>query len=549
MSDAFPSLQGPAIPISIFGEAATAGTKVGQAIPSTTTAIVNGTIQGIKEGQQIQQNGQAIQANDQNAQIRQNQINQLPVANAMQKAQLEREQNVNEIQALQLKSEQQTQDLQIDNVKAKLENDTNKQQQELNTRKEADAFTTQMQAGGQQQLDAVFGGKYSKLFAQKPEYYKQALQSAYANPLATPEQKQSIDNYLKRSNATDYYQKQAAQRQSLWNNAKEALLADPVTAAASTGLGVTPDQVPDNVEFVQAGRYETDDNGRIQLDNTGARIPDKNWDPKVATGAYDVVSKDGTVLYKGAPKESYTAFLKYKQERNYQDGTYGKIAANNAVGSNQPKQQPLPKPQVVNPFGMQQNNGQTAAQMQMDPFDASFAETMRVTPETLTELKEPLNALKNHVSEYVNNPRVRGTDAAITAVNTAVNTTARFIADKEFIESKALQTQYTQSDVDAYNTSLRGKIVGQARNVRQMDYLSRALGMGSPLDSLVDALTIKTPADLYYTTRRNVLEPAIKSVAQKQIDAKYQAQQKVLLQNFSTQNSLKLFQAAASGSR
>src|SRR6185369_9455755 len=64
--------QAPNIDINLFGEAATAGAKLGAAIPSATTSIVQGTEQGIKFASDIEaQNARTrlVDAEAQNAEL------------------------------------------------------------------------------------------------------------------------------------------------------------------------------------------------------------------------------------------------------------------------------------------------------------------------------------------------------------------------------------------------------------------------------------------------------------------------------------------------
>lgn len=92
--DFFTQPQGPAISPSLFPDAASAGIRAGNALPTTTTAIIQGAIEGIKTGQQINANYQAEQIN-------QHTIDQFPVQDAIQAENLKQEQFETQIRGIQ----------------------------------------------------------------------------------------------------------------------------------------------------------------------------------------------------------------------------------------------------------------------------------------------------------------------------------------------------------------------------------------------------------------------------------------------------------------
>lgn len=121
--DFFTAVPEPTVPISLFADAARAGAAVGNSIPTPVTAAIQGGIQGIQQGQQIASNAQNIEAQRQQNVVRQNQIEQLPVANEMDRLQLQNAEMVNNINAIKLRLQQKTeqQNLQLAEAKAKEE--------------------------------------------------------------------------------------------------------------------------------------------------------------------------------------------------------------------------------------------------------------------------------------------------------------------------------------------------------------------------------------------------------------------------------------------
>jgi hypothetical protein len=122
----FSQLEGPKIDTYLFANSANAGITAGKNLPSNFTAGVNGLVQGIGQGQQIVQNQQAITANDQNAEIRQNQIDRIPEQNAEQDADLRLKELTIENNTLALENEKATNALKLENASAKLKADNAK---------------------------------------------------------------------------------------------------------------------------------------------------------------------------------------------------------------------------------------------------------------------------------------------------------------------------------------------------------------------------------------------------------------------------------------
>lgn len=97
--DIFTQPKGPDISISLFGDAAKAGASVGAAIPSQFAAAVQGGIEGLKTGASLAQSYL-------DAQIKQNQIEQLPITNARQEEALKNDRLVNQQAEQNLKEDQ-----------------------------------------------------------------------------------------------------------------------------------------------------------------------------------------------------------------------------------------------------------------------------------------------------------------------------------------------------------------------------------------------------------------------------------------------------------
>lgn len=163
--DIYTPISTPVIPVSLYADAAKAGAQVGTMIPTTTTAIINGLVQGIGQGQSLAANAQSLQMNQnkldmlpvtnqqeqeqltqmqQTNQIRQNQIDNLPTTNELTQEQLEAQKQQNEIQALQLEIDKATKDLRVEATRAELE-----------AKKDQVTFSAQSQKGTNLALKAL----------------------------------------------------------------------------------------------------------------------------------------------------------------------------------------------------------------------------------------------------------------------------------------------------------------------------------------------------------------------------------------------------------
>lgn len=112
--DVFSQLQGPQIDIDLFSKSTTAGINAGNASPTAVTAGIQGALKGVQQGQQIYENYQ-------DAQIKQNQIEQLPVQNEMDQAQLENQKAIASINQNKARLDAATQALQLQKEAAVLQ--------------------------------------------------------------------------------------------------------------------------------------------------------------------------------------------------------------------------------------------------------------------------------------------------------------------------------------------------------------------------------------------------------------------------------------------
>lgn len=159
---------GPDIRVSLFGDAATAGTNVGNAIPTGVTAAIKGATEGIKTGLEI--NNQI-----QNAVIKQNQIDQQPIQNQLSAEELKAKVYDNQIRAIQAEALTTNRDTALQTAKAKAENElytAQKAQQQFQQEKEIGSI---LGGGPSSKIDEAFSSKYAGYWADHPKDKQQQI--------------------------------------------------------------------------------------------------------------------------------------------------------------------------------------------------------------------------------------------------------------------------------------------------------------------------------------------------------------------------------------
>lgn len=176
----FSQMQGPTIPIDLYQRADAAGIAAGNAQKTTTQAIVEGLTTGIETGQNIA--------------IKQNQINQQPVANAIQQEQLEQEQWQNEIRALQVREAKATEDLRLQVTRADLQNKVQLLEQKNQDLKTEAQLMSDLTSGDPFVQKSILNNKqYTGYMLRNPEIAEDVLgKLSNDNVLSPEEQKRAL---------------------------------------------------------------------------------------------------------------------------------------------------------------------------------------------------------------------------------------------------------------------------------------------------------------------------------------------------------------------
>jgi hypothetical protein len=552
------SVGGPTVPISLFPDAAQAGIRAGNSLPTTTTSIIQGALQGVGQSLDFIQQGQQIEAADQVSQIRENQIQQLPTQNQMQQERLESAQISNEIRTLQIEKAKALQVEELAATKGKLQEDLSRLKQAEDLREKEDTFTkTFSQSTPQKQAQMVLGGQYSDLFSAKPELFKQA--AVAVRPSLNDQQKEAVDSYMRKSSAMDYWDKEALKRRQTFEVVKAGVMNDPVTQAASAALsGYTPEEFPEVIKFYPSGRFETE-NGKVKFNiKTGQpviRSPDREL-----KGMYDAIYVDpknprnmqvissSVPGGKGSSKEIYDAYI---AEKSLQNGTVSKTAADNAERQAQ-EQKAAKKQQAQLSPDSATRLAPSGEERIEDPFTGSIQQLTGLPIQDVEELKVPINALKTQLFEYMRNPALRNDLGTAKAITNAKDTIIRYTSDKEFDESPAIQASYTQAKVDAYNRAIDAEFgISPSRAFGSVATsvfgLSGTAAYASLRNKVLDSQKVTGPKGLYYVNRKISLDAQFKPLLAKFASDEAKKATQPFREHRSKQNSIQYLEAVKSG--
>lgn len=272
-------MNGPAVPINLYSDSARAGIQAGQQLPSTTTAIIQGGLQGIQTGLSIAEQTQQVA-------LRQNAIDQIPVDNQIKQAQLEAQKTSNDINALKLEILNTTKELQIENEKVSLQKAALDQRTKLNDLKAEQGIAKDLSSGDPNVRFSVLNNPaYQERLLRDPNYAEGVLSRLYADPQLTPEQRQQTlklwDFSKRKQHELEVDKLNVAARKGVLQNyqqAEEALNKEVEVGRIMSDFQLKPSELgglqiyPDGLKsFKPDGTIDTSKPDRdITIANTGA---------------------------------------------------------------------------------------------------------------------------------------------------------------------------------------------------------------------------------------------------------------------------------------
>lgn len=536
--DIFSQLQGPQIDINLFPSAATAGINAGNALPTKLTSAITGFTKGVQTGQQIVENYQE-------SEIRQNQIDQLPVQNRIQEAQAENSETVAQINKLKLEAAQQLETLDLEAQRSQLELTKADAADKANLIKSRNEFNDAFAAADPAtQAQMVLGGQYAGLFNRDPKFYTQQLQNIYANRNRNgidPETADRIGQILKVRGIVSEGDKLAAKYQNAYDAAKANVEASTWASQVSDKLGTTSVDAAEKVQFVPHGMYEVK-NGMLITDtgySPGSGIFKQSQEyaagggAELAKGKWDIIDPEtGTVIDNTGTigDAEYKQWADYNAKKKLVDQTYTNRKLSEVTGGGKPK---IVNPKIFTPRNQTQAVADTTQTTETlsNVINNKIVTNLKLAPEYKELLYTPSEMLTSYIESYIKNPESRTSATSQDLQNRAIRMATRIITDKELAANPELAAKYTQKDADDYNTALKESMFGYSlmpkpdifgttplniikSGLSKSETMSGLQGSGysKVQQQLYDAYKVETPQDLYFANRYAIISNTIKDV-------------------------------------
>jgi len=487
--DFFTQPTGPKIDISLFPDAVNSGIQAGNAQKTVAQNIVSGIGAGIELYQQYQK----TEDNALSLQIKQNQVDQIPVQNKIQ-----------ESQAL---TQEATATIQQAKAREQIANEavTTQEQASIAQAKTAEAEVAAQEAASQKQFNDTIkstdattfrkqfeAGQYNSLVS-NPKAFDTAIKYAFMDPTLDAAGRDRL-SFAYKGHAIDVENQRKAQEDAAKFSALSAQIeGDGMTMALADKLKMTPLDVPTNVVSYPAGTWKVDPNtNQIMKDGQGNRIPTdaayRSAHP-TAKDQVDYFSKDDTLLQASVPAKYDNDLKTWRGLNDRANGTYA--ARQKALllqGQNAVKGGPT---QV-------QDDGVAGPPAKPVSFTESLASRIPYLggTEISSDLQKAATQHEKFLQTYVANPELRGSPQFITQRNIQLESIAKDLSDKEFDGSPALQAQYTEEKL---------KKDAALERINLANKFGAGVSYMPEYMSLVKDFIPESPKDAYYQNRRPIL--------------------------------------------
>lgn len=531
--DFFTQGRGPEIDVTLFPRARESGARTGNMIKTPVQAAIEGLTEGVKTGLDLSQEYQ------QNV-IRQNTIEQLPVTNQIQENEARRGAAAADITESQAYIASQTEAVRLEATKAEL----SKQVSDVNAIKAKqdteNAFLTSYgnATTPQEKIKILGDPRFTGLFADKPDLFKNAITNPSVYPYLTDQERQAADVNYRRASSNKFYEQEAEKRRQAFIDSGVAVNADPLTNVLHDKLDTAPENYPDSVEFVPHGQYLST-NGQIDLDKRrgGSRILNPKYDAAASNERYDVLDKTGKIVATDATEKSRQAYLKYLKEKAYQDGTFKAKAAQNIQPATKAPQSGAAEREKTFQAGAQ-GNPNISIKEEFDPVRYNFQKSLNLNEQGLKEIEPQISRIKADINKYLAFPGSRASADALAGMNDTVTNIARTVSENEYNTDPEIRKLYTAKEVREYNKSL-----DEATASNPFSHYADP----NVVADITAAYRIDTPQDLYYVRRRELLESQMNQALSKILATEYSYKTQALRSQAATKSNNSLFIKAANG--
>lgn len=474
--DIFTQPQGPNIDISLFGDATKAGAAAAQLLPTQLTAGIQGAMQGYDTGLKWQEERQQ-------AEIRQNQIEQLPVINQINQQRLQFAEIQNAQQQLALENQAQNHEEAIAATKSKLQESRQELDYKKNLFQAANEINDTFGKGdAATDENILFGGKFNNYWSNNPDKYISSLNTFRNRGDISDTSFDRATAALEDSTIVRQHTNLSAQMSPKWQAKIAEMEGNGIVQKIKQAIpGFDTNAALSGVQIEKVGTYkQTGD--QYDLDMSGNPIPiptTPGASPSNADARYQAVIKNPTtgqykVIAEGTEKE-------FKDIRDGKDAWYGlsgfgmhsqlglasqlrqfrRQNKGGATGGTDAPSGPPPNAPVVSIQGAPVANKSPEKVAAAPELTTSFTETYKgvdfkpVTP-IIKKLDEALQAYKDNptlrvgVSDSEYDPTVPIPTIQRSDMKTLVDT----ITKQEFEASKDLQAKYKKK-ADLINQDIR----------------------------------------------------------------------------------------------
>lgn len=483
--------QQPNIDISLFGDASSQGIQAGNAQKTPTQAVIQGLTQGVETGQQIG-------ANYQTAQIRQNQIDQLPAANKIQNEEAAQQEIATKRQNIYLNNEASNAQLKTTADAAKLQDET----VQSNTQSEQTQKITELSnqfptMSAQQQVEAL--SQNSDIFAKEPKLFDQFVGQSYAAGNLTPDQYQTFQGISEKRKAGTAFDLAAQKSYQNFLTAKDALFKNDMTGEMQQTTGQhDEDLLYNNTRLVDHDSIRADPNGTVPIDPSTNQPYRKYTGPDEMNPArnnagkitsYDAiytdpVTGDQKISKYNVDVDKAALFHKYYAQKSKQDPSLGLASQYRSIDKKYAPQNPPQEQEPISTFDSQNSSSKytpAPTKEEVSPqvtFRQNVAkQTLNLSDDQVQKLDPSLEKLQTFASTIVNSSD-RNSAALQGQRKELIKTTAREISDSNFDANPVLETQYNQGRVDTYNKNLITQLgVNNSTTVRAAKNIAVHLGI------------------------------------------------------------------------
>jgi len=509
----FSQPQGPSVPVDLYANAATAGAKVGQALGTPFSNAVEGLTQGIQTGQEIVSKNQEIELN-------QNKLDNLPTANARQEEDLRGARLRNEVLELESGISKDTEALQLEATKESLVNKATSLKRDTALKAKEQKFNEAYQNAATPQLkkELILSGQYNDVFSNFPKTYQNAVTNPNVWGTLNKEEQNSISLGIAKRSVYDSTEKMKQAQLPEWIKANAALDNSDIgkDLAVKTGINESS-KLAASVTFVPTGRYKTDDTGKL-LRNTKSPpgTSDYMYDPDYVgeLKTWDAID-NGRIVRNGVDPKEKALFDTVNKLRPFQDGSYQQTQLSEVEATAKKKtQQERDRPPGISPRTTPQN--QTAEGIQTaDTLEESanalpkFTQQQKqiqvqfnLTEKELEVIAEPISELNRLAERSVGNLQLRNSASTANIKDRLIDSISRNISDTQFQKSKVIQSEYTDKKVERYNESIL-EMSGNRPGTREV----------------LAPFMINSREDLYYNSIKKALNTQLESVYMKSINS------------------------------